>query len=191
MARKEKTEEIEVFDVKDEKQLEDEMTAFMEEMGVTADWNDELDDGLDIPQDYNRIELKNMEDEEEFEGNPHLSPIKVNKFTDKETGEEKVNYTISLVLIDHGTCEAYIYPITLKNDNMVQKNVHSASKLYALVMGLMECKQKGVSQQFNELPKVNLESLTKMIAKYESMTVECKKIYGDFTWNSFRIRDVE
>lgn len=191
MARKEKTEDIEVFDVKDENELEDEMNDFLKEMGVEADWNEELDDGLNIPQDYNRIELKNMEDEEEFEGNPHLSPIKVNKFTDKETGEEKVNYTISLVLIDDMTCEAYIYPIGIKSEDVVQKNVHSASKLYALVRGLMECKQKGVSQQFNELPKVNLDSLTNMIGKYESMTVECKKIYGDFTWNSFRIKSVE
>ena len=191
MARKEKKEEIEVFDVKDENELEDEMNDFLKEMGVEADWNEELDDGLEIPQDYNRIELKNMEDEEEFEGKPHLSPIKTNKYTNKETGEEQITHSISLVLIDDGACEAYIYPITLKTDNPVQTNVHSASKLYSLVMGLMEQKQKGVSQQFNELPKVNLDSLTKMVSKYESMTVECKKIYGDFNWNNFRITDVE
>lgn len=192
MARREKKEEeIEVFDVKDENELEDEMMAFMEEMGVEADWNEELDDGLEIPSGYNRIELKNMEDEEEFEGKPHLSPINTTKYTDKETGEEKINHSVSLVLIDDMSQEAYVFPIGIKTDKEQQKNVHNASKLYSLVMGLMELKQKGVSQEFNQLPKVNLESLRKMISKYDSMTVECKTIYGDFNWNNFRITDAE
>lgn len=193
MARKVKTEEenIEVFDVKNEDELEKEMADFMAEMGVEADWNEDLDDGLGIPQGFQRIELKNMEDEEEFEGKPILSEIKTNKFTDKNTGEETINHTVSLVLIDEMSEEAYIYPIGIKTNEEIQVNVHNASKLYSLVMGLMELKQKGVSQHYNELPKVNLESLRKMISKFESMTVECKTVYGDFTWNNFRITDAE
>lgn len=193
MARKVKTEEenIEVYDVKNEDELEKEMADFMAEMGVEADWNEDLDDGLGIPQGFQRIELKNMEDEEEFEGKPMLSEIKTTKFTDKNTGEETINHTVSLVLIDEMSEEAYIYPIGIKTNEEIQVNVHNASKLYSLVMGLMELKQKGVSQHYNELPKVNLESLRKMISKFESMTVECKTVYGDFTWNNFRITDAE
>ena len=190
MARKEKTEEVEIFDVKDEKELQDEMNDFLKEMGVEANWNEEDDDGLNIPADFNRIELKNMEDGEVFEGKPHLSGIRTFTFTDRETGEEKINNTISLVLLDADAEEAYIYPINLKTDDLVQTDIKSASKLYSLVMGLMECKQKGVSQSYNELPKVNLESLGKMIEKYELMEVECKRIYGNFDWNNFRITDV-
>lgn len=193
MARKSKTETEDYVEVvKDEKELEDEMNDFLSEMGVEATWNEEEDDGLDIPTEFNRIELKNMEDEEEFEGKPSLSQIKVNTFKDKNTGEEKTTYTISLVLKDEMVEEAYIYPINLKDDEPIQTNIKSASKLYSLIMGLMECKQKGVSRHYNELPRVNLDSVREMIGKYESMTVMCKTIYGqEFNWNNFRILDAK
>lgn len=192
MARKTKKEDTSYIEVvKDDEELEDEMNEFMAQMGVEATYNEELDDGLGIPDGYTRIELKNMEDEEEFEGTPMLSEIRTFTFTDRETGEEKINHSITLILRDDESQEAYIYPINLKTDNPVQRNIHGASKLYALIMGLMEVKQKGVSQAYNELPKVNLDMLRKTISKYETMTIECKTIYGDFNWNSFRITDAE
>ena len=191
MAKKEtKTDESYVEVVKDNETLANEMEDFMAEMGVEAGWNDDFDDGLGIPSDYSQIGISEMFDEDVYSGKPHLTDIQVRTFEDKETGEEVKNISSTLVIIDDKEGEAYTIPINLKSEDDVQTHVHSASKLYALVMGLMELKQKGISNSYNELTKVSISSLQNMIEKIEDFEFEVRTITGKITYNTFRVTDV-
>ena len=85
--------------------------------------------------------------------------------------------------------EAYIIPINLKSPDNYQKNVHQASKLYTLQMGLMELKSPGISEAYNHLDLVNLDVLRKKIEAMENMVFKVVEIVnGDFTYLSFRIQ---
>ena len=171
--------------------LVDEMADFMSEMGVEAGWNEDFDDGLDIPSDYSQMNIAEMFDEDIYGGKPHLSDIQVRTFEDKETGEEVENISCSLVVMNDDDAEAYIIPINLKSEDDIQTHVHSASKLYALVMGMMECKQKGVSRAYNELTKVSISSLQSMIEKIADFEFEVRTVTGNITYNTFRVTDVK
>ena len=84
--------------------------------------------------------------------------------------------------------EAFIFPINLKSDKTMVKNVHSASGLYALAMGLMELKAKGIHQAYNQLNLVNIETLRKIVKQYATMEVKVvERQFGDNYYNSFRI----
>ena len=183
-------EEVIVEVVKDEEELADEMDDFMSELGVEAGWNEDFDDGLDVPNDYNTLTIAEMFDEDVYSDRPHLTDIQVRRFEDKETGEEVENISTNLVLVDDDEAEAYIIPINLKVDDDIQTHVHNASKLYALVMGLMEQKQKGISKAYNELTKVSLSSVQKMLEKIEEMEFEVVTKTGNITYNTFRIKNV-
>ena len=94
MAKKTKTnDEVVAEVVKDDSEVQSEMEDFMAEMGVEAGWNDDFDDGLDIPSDYSEINLSEMFEEDVYSGNPHLSDVSVRKWTDKETGEARHHRT--------------------------------------------------------------------------------------------------
>ena len=190
MAKRTKKEEIEVFDVKDENELEDEMNDFLKEMGVEAGWNNEFDDGLDIPSDFSQIHISEMFEEDLYGGKPHLTDIQVRTFEDKETGEEVENISSTLVIINEKDAEAYVIPINLKSADDTQVHVHSASKLYALVMGLMEQKQKGISKAYNELTKVSITSLQRMMDKIADLEFEVRTVTGNITYNTFRVTSV-
>ena len=192
MAKRVKSnDEVEVFDVKDESEVQSEMEDFMAEMGVEAGWNDDFDDGLGIPADYSQIGISEMFDEDIYGGKPFLSDIQVRTFEDKDTGEEVENISCTLVVTDDDEAEAYTIPINLKKADDVQTHVHSASKLYALVMGLMELKQKGISKAYNELTKVSISSLQRMIDSIEYFEFEVKTITGKITYNTFRVKEVK
>lgn len=192
MAKRTKEEtEIEVYDVKDEKELQAEMEDFMAEMGVEAGWNDDFDDGLGIPNDYSQIAISEMFDEDVYSGKPSLTDVQVRTFEDKETGEEIENISCTLVIMDDNEAEAYTIPINLKSDDDIQTHVHNASKLYALVMGLMEQKQKGISKAYNELTKVSLTSVQNMLEKISELEFEVVTKTGNITYNTFRITNVE
>lgn len=192
MAKKTKTnDEVVAEVVKDDSEVQSEMEDFMAEMGVEAGWNDDFDDGLDIPSDYSEINLSEMFEEDVYSGNPHLSDVSVRKWTDKETGEEQENISCSLVIVDDDEAEAYIIPINLKSEDDIQTHVHNASKLYALVMGLMEQKQKGISKAYNELTKVSLTALGKMLEKISELEFEVITKTGNITYNTFKITGVK
>ena len=188
--RTKKEEEVEVFNVKNEEEEQTEMADFMAEMGVEAGWNEDFDDGLGIPSDFSQINLSEMFEDDIYGGKPHLTDIQVRTFEDKETGEEVENISCSLVVTNESDAEAYVIPINIKKDADIQTHVHSASKLYALVMGLMEQKQKGISKSYNELTKVSLSSLQKMIEGIEDFEFEVRTVTGKITYNTFRVTDV-
>ncbi len=169
--------------------------AILDDFGVEADYV-QIGNGLDL-EEYEHTYLRDMYDEDECTGKPILSEIYTTEFTDKNTGETTVNYKIDLVLKDDSyedEKEAYIFPINLKEENIdFDKNfvqdVHNASGLYALAMGLMELKAKGISKAYNHLKIVGLDNIKRQLEDYDTMTVQVvEKQFGKGNpFNSFKI----
>ena len=186
MARKENTGEL----VVDEQMNLDDILLGM---GVEVEGEIEDDNFLNIPEDYDIINLNDMEDEEEFEGKPFLSEMETRTWTNKETDEEETMYRVTLVLMDDDAREAYLYPINFDTDSVIREKVHPNSKLHSLISGLAELEFTGAAESLkNKETRCNLDLLREKVDLYKIMTIKCKTIYGkEFNWNDFCIMDAE
>ena len=191
-----------VEEVKDEQDFEE----VMEALGLEGHY-EQIGNGLDL-EGYEITTMRDMypDDGTEWIGKPVISDIYTTEFTNKTTGETVVNHKIDLVLLDdtyEDEKEAYVFPINLKSDNIdfdknIVKNVHSASGLYALAMGIAELKVKGISKSFNHLDVVAYKKLQQDVSKYSNMTVKVvekkmvdKKTKEETYYNAFKIVDAE
>lgn len=158
----------------------------LDEFGASADFVEDKS-GITVPADYWNRKLGQLPVDEIFAGKPHLGVPEKIEWEDKETGEKKVNFQVKLIVIDDAANEAYTIPINLKSDADIHENLFPSSKLYALQMGLMELKAKGISREFNRLT-VDLNKLRDILEEMDELYFKVVKIdNGDFTYKSFRI----
>ena len=189
-----------IEEVRDKEDLE----SIMAELGLEGHY-EQIGNGVDL-EGYMITNLREMYPDDECTGMPIISDIYKTEFANKNTGETTINWKIDLVLKDNtyeDEKEAYIFTCNLKEENIdfdkfIVKNVHNASSLYALAMGLAELKSKGISKVFNHLDVVGIKALQKQVKEYNSMTVKVieKKMVDRRTkeeryYNSFRITEAE
>lgn len=179
MAVNKKTKSEEFLDyiekVEDEPKLPSVEAEFVEETDADYDW-----------YNYTRINLNELEDQDEYEGRPLLLPVEVVQFDE----EEDPRYRSRLLLIDD-ECEEYLQiNINLKQKGDIQTNVHNASLLYALIGGIQNLSNPQWTTMFNRIKKVDLSEWEDYINNKESMTVEIITKTGSFSYNSFRITDL-
>ena len=187
-------------EVRNEEEYED----IMEELGLKGSFQ-QTGNGIDL-EGYTITNLRDMYGGEQYQGTPIISDVYTVEFKNKTTGETIVNHKIDLILKDdtyEDEREAYIFTCNLKSDNIdfkknIVKDVHNASGLYALAMGLAELKSKGISKCFNHLDIVGWKKLQKQVNEYSSMTVEVvekkmvdRKTKEENYYNSFKIIEAE
>ena len=175
MARKTKSEEF--LDFIEEQETQSELPSveadFVEETGSDYDW-----------YSYTRINLNELDDQDEYEGRPLLLPVEVVQFDE----EEDPRYRSRLLLIDDEGEEYLQINLNLKQKGDVQTNVHNASSLYALIGGIQNLSNPQWTTMFNRIKKVNLEEWEDYINTKESMNVRIVEKQGsNFSYNSFRI----
>lgn len=171
----------------------------LDEFGIEASY-EQIGNGVDM-SGYMQTALRDMYPEDIYTGKPVLSEIYEVEFKDKSTGETTVNTKIDLVLFDNtypDEKEAFIFPLNINVDNLdtekhTVSNVHSSSGLYALAMGLMELKAKGISKSFNKLDVVGLNSLKKQVEAYKTLSIEIveREFSKGSSYNSFKIVEGE
>lgn len=182
------SEDFEISDVTNERDA----GSVFDEFGIEPEYVEEQTGGIEIPFDFNVTELKDAYDGEYLQGKPYLSDVIEYDYEDKDTGEKKKNTYCELVLIDSDEKEAYKIRINLKSDNNVQENVHKSSKLYALVVGLINLKNKGAFKNYNHLKKVNLDNIRNIVGEIDDLTVKVKEVQSNnFSYNTFVIVDDE
>ena len=189
-----------IEEVKNEEDFEE----IMKELGLEGHF-EQIGNGLDMTG-YEITNLRDMYPNDECTGRPVISDIYTTEFKNKDTGEVTVNHKLDLVLFDdtyEDEKEAYVFTCNINSDNIafegnVVNNVHSASGLYALAMGLAELKCKGISKSFNFLDTVGIKTLQKDVKNYNSMTVEVierkmvdRKTKEERYYNSFKIKEAE
>lgn len=149
---------------------------FVEETGADYDW-----------YSYTRINLNELEDQDEYEGRPLLLPVEVVQFDE----EEDPRYRARLLLIDDEAEEYLQININLKQKGDVQTNVHNASSLYALIGGIQNLSNPQWTTMFNRIKRVDLSEWETYINNKETMTVKIIEKQGsNFSYNSFRITDL-
>ena len=133
---------------------------------------------------YQRVNLNEYEDGDEYEGKPLLLPVETVQFDE----DEEPRYRCRLLLIDDEAEEYLQINLNLKQNSPIQTNVHNASSLYALIGGIQNLNNPQWTTLFNRIKKVNLEEWEDYINKKQSMTVRIvEKSGSNFTYNSFRI----
>ena len=141
---------------------------FVEETGMDYDW-----------YSYTRINLNELDDQDEYEGRPLLLPVEVVQFDE----EEDPRYRSRLLLIDDEGEEYLQINLNLKQKGDIQTNVHNASSLYALIGGIQNLSNPQWTTMFNRIKKVDLSEWETYINSKESMTVEIKEKSGsNFTY---------
>ena len=175
MARKTKSEEFLEF-IEEQEDIQTDLPSveadFVEESTV-GDW-----------YSYTRINLNELEDGDEYEGNPLLLPVETVQFDEEETPKHRAR----LLLIDDEAEEYLQININLKSADEVQTNIHNASSLYALIGGIQNLSNPNWTVMFNRIRKVNLEEWREYLDKKESMNIVIvEKSGSSFTYNSFRI----
>ena len=149
---------------------------FVEETGMDYDW-----------YSYTRINLNELDDQDEYEGRPLLLPVEVVQFDE----EEDPRYRSRLLLIDDEGEEYLQINLNLKQKGDVQTNVHNASSLYALIGGIQNLSNPQWTTMFNRIKRVDLSEWETYLNNKESMTVEIVEKQGsNFSYNSFRITDL-
>ena len=149
---------------------------FVEETGADYDW-----------YSYTRINLNELEDQDEYEGRPLLLPVEVVQFDE----EEDPRYRARLLLIDDEAEEYLLININLKQRGDVQTNVHNASSLYALIGGIQNLSNPQWTTMFNRIKRVDLSEWETYINKKESMEVQIVEKQGsNFSYNSFKIKSL-
>lgn len=157
-----------------------------EELGIVPDVVEEQNDGVDIPSHFNITDLSDAYDGDYLSGKPFLSDIKEYEFEDRDTGEQKKLTQCVFTLVDYDDEEAYRIRINLKDNNIVQENVHKSSKLYALVVGLINIKNKGAFDNYNHIKRVDLSKIQLAVSEIEDMVIKVVEMQSkNFKYNSF------
>lgn len=146
---------------------DDEMRKVLQEMGIEAHYQPKSDNGLDLIE-YEVFTPSELIVGERYIGKPVLTDI----ITEEDKYTDEPRHRIELVLIDDGDMEAYLCKTNLKENKYVWENPHPNSGLYKLAIGLMEARMPGISQYYNGLDVVDIKTLQKQVAKFETMTIK-------------------
>lgn len=132
-----------------------------------------------------RLKLSDFGPDDEFIGKPMLSDIEERLDFNDPT---KKNYILRFNIVDN---DKYLQiNINLKTDEIVQRNVHKSSKLFALV--------DGISSLFDEtwtdydlIKEVNIKDLCDFVNSCDRIAVSILEVEADFgLYNSFKIREL-
>ena len=140
--------------------------------------------------DYDRLNLKTLENGECFSGKPHLSEVETYTFDDD--GTEKTNHRAHLFIVDDEAEEYLDIKINLKQDGDVQKNVHKLSTLFRYVTGILEFENPGRTVGMNRIRTINLQQFREFTNNCNFMEIEVETVNGaNFPYNSFKIKKIE
>lgn len=143
---------------------------------------------VDIPDGYERAELKDFEDGAMITGRPEMSSVTSYTFDD---GEEKTVNRFKLFIFKD---EEQLYVeinVNLKNDGDIHKNIRKGSVLFDFLTSILELENAGSVGKSNIIRNVNLAEYREFVNRLTEMTIEVKEKSGTYGFYSFLIRDVK
>ena len=142
------------------------------------------------PEEYELRRLNQVDENEVYKGKPVLGEINsFEKETDQfdESGSVIMEtiYNMKFGLIDDEKEIILEIPIKIKNDDAFQTNIHPASSLNKLIIGVVQT-MGGEMGDCNTFKKINLDNLRELINKIPLMKVKIiEKSGGSFLYNTF------
>lgn len=144
---------------------------------------------VDIPEGYEKAELKNFDDGTLITGRPEMSSV--TSFTFDDDGEEKTINRFKLFIFKDDEQLYVEININLKNDGDIHKNVRKGSVLFDFITSILELENAGSVGKSNILRNVNLSEYREFVNRLTEMTIQVKEKTGTYVYYSFIVRDVK
>ena len=144
---------------------------------------------VDIPDGYEKAELKDFEDGTLITGRPEMSSV--TSFTFDDDGEEKTVNRFKLFIFKDEEKMYVEININLKNDGDIHKNIRKGSVLFDFITSILELENAGSVGKSNIIRNVNLEEYREFVNRLTEMTIQVKEKTGTYVYYSFHVRDVK
>ena len=144
---------------------------------------------VDIPDGYEKAELKDFEDGTLITGRPEMASV--SSFTFDDDGEEKTVNRFKLYIFQDADQLYVEINVNLKNDGDIHKNVRKGSVLFDFLTSILELENAGSVGKSNILRNVDLSEYREFVNRLSEMTIQVKERSGKYTFYSFIVRDVQ
>ena len=116
---------------------------------------------VEIPEGYEKAELKDFEDGKLLRGRPEMSSV--TSYTFDDDGEEKTVNRFKLYLFQDAD-QLYIeINVNLKNDGDIHKNIRKRSVLFDYITSILELENAGSVGKSNIIINVNLKEYREFV----------------------------
>ena len=144
---------------------------------------------VDIPEGYEKAELRDFEDGTLLRGRPEMSSV--TSYTFDDDGEEKTVNRFKLFIFKDDEKLYVEININLKNDGDIHKNVRKGSVLFDFITSILELENAGSVGKSNIIRNVNLAEYREFVNRLGEMTIQVKEKTGNYVFYSFIVRDVK
>ena len=144
---------------------------------------------VDIPDGYEKAELKDFQDGTLITGRPEMSSV--TSYTFDDDGEEKTVNRFKLFIFKDSEQLYVEINVNLKNDGDIHKNIRKGSVLFDFITSILELENAGSVGKSNILRNVNLQEYREFVNRLGEMTIQVKEKSGSYVYYSFIVRDVK
>ena len=144
---------------------------------------------VEIPDGYEKAELKDFEDGKLLRGRPEMSSV--TSYTCDDDGEEKTINRFKLYLFQDNEKLYVEINVNLKNDGDIHKNIRKGSVLFDFITSILELENAGSVGKSNIFSNVNLKEYREFVNRLGEMTIQVKEKTGSYVYYSFIVRDVQ
>ena len=144
---------------------------------------------VDIPEGYEKAELKDFQDGTLITGRPEMSSV--TSYTFDDDGEEKTVNRFKLFIFKDSEQLYVEINVNLKNDGDIHKNIRKGSVLFDFITSILELENAGSVGKSNILRNVNLQEYREFVNRLGEMTIQVKEKTGSYVYYSFIVRDVK
>ena len=144
---------------------------------------------VDIPDGYEKAELKDFQDGTLITGRPEMSSV--TSYTFDDDGEEKTVNRFKLFIFKDSEQLYVEINVNLKNDGDIHKNIRKGGVLFDFITSILELENAGSVGKSNILRNVNLQEYREFVNRLGEMTIQVKEKSGSYVYYSFIVRDVK
>ena len=165
------------------------MMSFNDKQSIFTSTKLDYEEIVDIPDGYEKAELKDFEDGKLITGRPEMSSV--TSFTFDDDGEEKTVNRFKLFIFQDAEQLYVEINVNLKNDGDLHKNIRKGSVLFDFLTSILELENPGSVGKSNIIRNVNLSEYREFVNRLSEMTIEVKEKTGTYVFYSFIVRDVK
>ena len=144
---------------------------------------------VEIPEGYEKAELKDFEDGTLITGRPQMSSV--TSYTFDYDGEEKTVNRFKLFIFKDDEQLYVEINVNLKNDGDLHKNIRKGSVLFDFLTSILELENAGSVGKSNVVRNVDLAEYREFVNRLSEMTIQVKEKSGTYVYYSFIILDVQ
>ena len=146
---------------------------------------------VEIPDGYEKAELKDFEDGKLITGRPQMSSVTSYTFED-DNGNEKEVHRFKLFIFKDDDKIYLEINVNLKNSGDIHKNIRKGSVLFDFLTSILELENAGRVGKSNIIREADLSEYREFInERLSEMTIQVVEKTGTYIFYSFIVRDVK